>query len=76
MKQHNIDFSTFFLRYWEESVGKTVRKQVFAEMLEHFVERRIQLDVDRSLPLEHFQSAFELIEDDSVTLQGKIILTM
>ncbi|WP_051118964.1 zinc-dependent alcohol dehydrogenase family protein [Vibrio campbellii] len=76
MKQNNIDFSTFFLRYWEESVGKTVRKQVFAEMLEHFVERRIQLDVDCCLPLEQFQSAFELIEDESVALQGKIILTM
>jgi NADPH:quinone reductase-like Zn-dependent oxidoreductase len=76
MKQNNIDFNTFFLRYWEESVGKSVRKQVFAEMLEHFVEHQIQLDVDRYLPLEQFQRAFELIEDESVTLQGKIILTM
>ncbi|WP_172581269.1 zinc-dependent alcohol dehydrogenase family protein [Vibrio harveyi] len=76
MKQNNIDFSTFFLRYWEESVGKTVRKQVFAEMLEHFMEHQIQLDVDCYLPLEQFQRAFELIEDESVTLQGKIILTM
>ncbi|GAK21079.1 LOW QUALITY PROTEIN: putative oxidoreductase [Vibrio sp. JCM 19052] len=76
MKQNNIDFSTFFLRYWEESVGKTVRKQVFAEMLEHFMEHQIQLDVDFYLPLEQFQRAFELIEDESVTLQGKIILTM
>ncbi|MHA2847663.1 zinc-dependent alcohol dehydrogenase family protein [Vibrio harveyi] len=76
MKQNNIDFSTFFLRYWEESVGKTVRKQVFAEMLEHFMEHQIQLDVDCYLPLEQFQSAFELIEDEAVTLQGKIILTM
>ncbi|GAB7227320.1 zinc-dependent alcohol dehydrogenase family protein [Vibrio rotiferianus] len=76
MKQHNIDFSTFFLRYWEDSVGKTVRKQIFAEMLEHFIEHQIQLDVDRYLPLEQFQSAFELIEDESVVLQGKIILTM
>ncbi|ODM58596.1 alcohol dehydrogenase [Vibrio harveyi] len=76
MKQNNIDFSTFFLRYWEESVGKTVRKQVFAEMLEHFMEHQIQLDVDCYFPLEQFQRAFELIEDESVTLQGKIILTM
>lgn len=76
MKQHNIDFSTFFLRYWEDSVGKTVRKQIFAEMLEHFIEHQIQLDVVRYLPLEQFQSAFELIEDESVVLQGKIILTM
>ncbi|WCP83078.1 zinc-dependent alcohol dehydrogenase family protein [Vibrio harveyi] len=76
MKQNNIDFSTFFLRYWEESVGKTVRKQVFAEMLEHFMEHQIQLDVDCYLPLEQFLRAFELIEDESVTLQGKIILTM
>ncbi|EKO3798421.1 zinc-dependent alcohol dehydrogenase family protein [Vibrio harveyi] len=76
MKQNNIDFRTFFLRYWEESVGKTVRKQVFAEMLEHFMEHQIQLDVDRYLPLEQFQRAFELIEDESVTLQGKIILTI
>ncbi|MFZ3506859.1 zinc-dependent alcohol dehydrogenase family protein [Vibrio harveyi] len=76
MKQNNIDFSTFFLRYWEESVGKTVRKQVFAEMLEHFMEHQIQLDVDCYLPLEQFQRAFELIEDESVTLQGKIILTI
>ncbi|QLK47766.1 alcohol dehydrogenase [Vibrio owensii] len=76
MKQSNIDFSTFFLRYWEESVGKTARKQVFAEMLEHFMEHQVQLDVDCYLPLEQFQRAFELIEDESVTLQGKIILTM
>ncbi|MFM2624735.1 zinc-dependent alcohol dehydrogenase family protein [Vibrio owensii] len=76
MKQSNIDFSTFFLRYWEESVGKTVRKQIFAEMLEHFMEHQIQLDVDCYLLLEQFQRAFELIEDESVTLQGKIILTM
>ncbi|MDA0383751.1 zinc-dependent alcohol dehydrogenase family protein [Vibrio owensii] len=76
MKQNNIDFSTFFLRYWEESVGKTVRKQVFAEMLEHFMEHQVQLDVDCYLPLEQFQRAFELIEDEAVTLQGKIILTM
>ncbi|OQQ06441.1 alcohol dehydrogenase [Vibrio campbellii] len=76
MKQHNIDFSTFFLRYWEESVGKIVRKQVFAAMLEHFMGHQIQLDVDCYLPLEQFQRAFELIEDESVTLQGKIILTM
>ncbi|WP_104036030.1 zinc-dependent alcohol dehydrogenase family protein [Vibrio jasicida] len=76
MKQNNIDFNTFFLRYWEESVGKTVRKQVFAEMLEHFMEHQIQLDVDCYLPLEQFQRAFELIEDESVMLQGKIILTM
>ncbi|WP_404971112.1 zinc-dependent alcohol dehydrogenase family protein [Vibrio campbellii] len=76
MKQSNIDFSTFFLRYWEESVGKIVRKQVFAAMLEHFMEHQIQLDVDCYLPLEQFQRAFELIEDESVTLQGKIILTM
>ncbi|MFZ3443778.1 zinc-dependent alcohol dehydrogenase family protein [Vibrio harveyi] len=76
MKQNNIDFSTFFLRYWEESVGKTVRKQVFTEMLEHFMEHQIQLDVDCYLPLEQFQRAFELIEDESVTLQGKIILTI
>lgn len=76
MKQNTIDFSTFFLRYWEESVGKTVRKQVFAEMLEHFMEHQIQLVVDRYLPLEQFQRAFELIEDKSVALQGKIILTM
>ncbi|WP_253650070.1 zinc-dependent alcohol dehydrogenase family protein [Vibrio sp. Y29_XK_CS5] len=76
MKQNNIDFSTFFLRYWEESVGKTVRKQIFAEMLEHFMEHQIQLDVDCYLPLEQFQRAFELIKDESVTLQGKIILTM
>ncbi|HHP0468970.1 TPA: zinc-dependent alcohol dehydrogenase family protein [Vibrio harveyi] len=76
MKQSNIDFSTFFLRYWEESVGKTVRKQVFAEMLEHFMEHQIQLDVDRYLLLGQFQRAFELIEDETVTLQGKIILIM
>lgn len=76
MKQNNIDFSTFFLRYWEESVGKSVRKQIFAEMQEHFMEHKIQLDVDCNLPLEQFQHALELIEDESVTLQGKIILTM
>ena len=40
------------------------------------MEHKIQLDVDRYLPLEQFQHALELIEDESVTLQGKIILTM
>ncbi|WP_167489404.1 zinc-dependent alcohol dehydrogenase family protein [Vibrio ouci] len=76
MKQNNINFSTFFLRNWEESIGKVTRKQIFAEMLEHLMENQIQFDVARYLPLEQYQAALALIEDESTRLQGKVILTM
>ncbi|EQM45157.1 MDR/zinc-dependent alcohol dehydrogenase-like family protein [Vibrio parahaemolyticus] len=57
VKANNIDFSTFFLRYWEESVGKGGRKTVFAEMLKHFIANDIKLAVAHYLPLEAFQTA-------------------
>lgn len=76
MKTNNIDFSTFFLRYWEESVGKGGRKTVFAEMLKHFIANDIKLVVAHYLPLEAFQTAIEQIEEKSLARSGKIILTM
>ncbi|HCG9721783.1 zinc-dependent alcohol dehydrogenase family protein [Vibrio parahaemolyticus] len=76
MKTNNIDFSTFFLRYWEESVGKGARKRVFAEMLKHFIANDIKLAVAHYLPLEAFQTAIEQIEEKSLARSGKIILTM
>ncbi|EOV0852451.1 zinc-dependent alcohol dehydrogenase family protein [Vibrio parahaemolyticus] len=76
MKTNNIDFSTFFLRYWEESVGKGGRKRVFAEMLKHFIANDIKLAVAHYLPLEAFQTAIEQIEEKSLARSGKIILTM
>ncbi|EHH3740724.1 zinc-dependent alcohol dehydrogenase family protein [Vibrio parahaemolyticus] len=76
MKANNIDFSTFFLRYWEESVGKGGRKTVFAEMLKHFIANDIKLAVAHYLPLEAFQTALEQIEEKSLARSGKIILTM
>lgn len=74
-KNQNIDFSTFFLRYWENSVGKGIRREKFSMMLDHFITNKIQLDVERCIPLEQVQSAIELIESKSTTLHGKIILT-
>ena len=74
-KNQNIDFSTFFLRYWEDSVGKDVRREKFTMMLDHFIVNKIQLDVDRCIPLDQVQFAIELIESKSTTLHGKIILT-
>ncbi|HHF3019319.1 TPA: zinc-dependent alcohol dehydrogenase family protein [Vibrio diabolicus] len=76
MKANNIDFSTFFLRYWEESVGKGGRKTVFAEMLEHFISSDIKLNVAYYLPLEDFQTAIEMVERRSSAVSGKIILTL
>ncbi|EJN6826537.1 zinc-dependent alcohol dehydrogenase family protein [Vibrio cidicii] len=76
IKQREINFSTFFLRYWEESVGKVVRKEVFAEMLAHFLTQHIALDIERKLPLAKFQSAIESIENPANRRQGKIILTL
>jgi len=76
MRRNNIDFMTFFLRCWEESVGKAARKEVFYEMLAHFIENEVSLNVDRYLPLEDFHTALELVEIESSSLQGKIILTM
>jgi NADPH:quinone reductase-like Zn-dependent oxidoreductase len=74
-KNLNIDFSTFFLRYWENSVGKDIRREKFSMMLDHFITNKIQLDVDRCIPLEQVQSAIELMVPKSTTLRGKIILT-
>ncbi|KAA8681115.1 zinc-dependent alcohol dehydrogenase family protein [Vibrio gigantis] len=69
-----IDFSTFFLRYWEDAEGKDVRREKFMAMLEHFIANDIQLDVDRCLPLDEFQTAIDLIESKTTPLNGKIIL--
>ncbi len=74
VKSQDIDFSTFFLRYWENAVGKDVRRKKFTLMLDHFITNRIQLDVDRYIPLDDIQSAIELIESEATPLQGKIIL--
>lgn len=76
MKTNNTDFSTFFLRYWEESVGKGGRKTVFAEMLDHFIANDIKLNVASELPLEDFQTAIEMVEQRSSAVSGKIILTL
>lgn len=74
MKNHHINFSTFFLRYWEDAVGKDIRREKFSMMLDHFITNKIQLDVDRCIPLEQVQSAIEIVESKSATLHGKIIL--
>ena len=73
-KRENIDFSTFFLRYWENAVGKDIRREKFTMMLDHFITNKIQLDVDRCIPLDQVQSAIELIGSKLLTLHGKIIL--
>ncbi|MGR5354542.1 zinc-dependent alcohol dehydrogenase family protein [Vibrio chagasii] len=73
-KEHAIDFSTFFLRYWEEAEGKKVRRDQFESMLDHFIENEIQLEVDRYFPLEQIQTAIDLIESKTTRLDGKIIL--
>ncbi|MFM2662311.1 zinc-dependent alcohol dehydrogenase family protein [Vibrio chagasii] len=73
-KEHAIDFSTFFLRYWEEAEGKKVRRDQFESMLDHFIENEIQLEVDRYFPLEKIQTAIDLIESKTTRLDGKIIL--
>ena len=70
----SIYFSTFFLRYWENAVGKDVRRTKFTKMLDHFIVNKIQLDVDRYVPLDQVQSAIGLIEAKSTALKGKIIL--
>ncbi len=73
-KSQHIDFSTFFLRYWEEAEGKDVRRDKFTTMLDHFITNDIQLDVDRYFPLEQVQTAIDLIESKTIRLDGKIIL--
>ncbi|WP_286299043.1 zinc-dependent alcohol dehydrogenase family protein [Vibrio apostichopi] len=73
-KNQAIDFSTFFLRYWEEAEGKDVRRDKFTNMLDHFIANDIQLDVDRCLPLDDVQAAIDLIESKTTRLDGKIIL--
>ncbi|WP_139685926.1 zinc-dependent alcohol dehydrogenase family protein [Vibrio tasmaniensis] len=73
-KNQAIDFSTFFLRYWEEAEGKDVRREKFTTMLDHFITNDIQLDVDRYLPLDEVQTAIDLIESKTTRLNGKIIL--
>lgn len=75
-KSQAIDFSTFFLRYWEEAEGKDIRRDKFESMLEHFIANDIQLDVDRCLPLDEVQTAIDLIESKSTRLNGKIILLL
>ncbi|WP_104398479.1 zinc-dependent alcohol dehydrogenase family protein [Vibrio penaeicida] len=76
VKRQNIAFSTFFLRHWEGAVGRDSRRARFTMMLDHFIENQIQLDVDRHVRLDAALSAIELIEDESVALNGKIILTI
>lgn len=73
-KNSNIQFSTFFLRYWENQVGKDVRRATFYAMLEHFITNKIRLDIDRIMPLDQVVEAIELIESKEVVLHGKIIL--
>ncbi|MFA0429390.1 zinc-dependent alcohol dehydrogenase family protein [Vibrio sp. 10N.222.51.C5] len=73
-KNQHIDFSTFFLRYWEEAEGKDVRRDKFTTMLDHFITNDIQLDVDRYLPFDEVQTAIDLIESKTTRLEGKIIL--
>ncbi|MEZ8696164.1 zinc-dependent alcohol dehydrogenase family protein [Vibrio lentus] len=73
-KSQGIDFSTFFLRYWEEAEGKGVRRDKFTSMLDHFITNDIQLDVDRYLPFDEVQTAIDLIESKTTRLDGKIIL--
>lgn len=73
-KDHYINFSTFFLRHWEDLVGKTARRAVFEQMLAHYTEREIRFDVDRCMTLSEVVSAIELIEKKPNTLRGKVIL--
>ncbi|PML47396.1 alcohol dehydrogenase [Vibrio lentus] len=73
-KSQGINFSTFFLRYWEEAEGKDVRRDKFTSMLDHFITNDIQLDVDRYLPFDEVQTAIDLIESKTTRLDGKIIL--
>ena len=75
-KNQAIEFSTFFLRYWEEAEGKKVRRDQFESMLDHFIKNEIQLDVDRYFPLEQVQTAIDLIESKTTRLDGKIILLL
>ena len=76
VKNKSIDFSTFFLGYWENAVGKKVRRQKFAMMLAHFITNEIKLNVDRYIALDDFQTALEIIESKSTLLNGKIILNL
>ena len=73
-KNQAIEFSTFFLRYWEEAEGKKARRDQFESMLDHFIKNEIQLEVDRYFPLEQIQTAIDLIESKTTRLDGKIIL--
>ena len=74
-KKFNIQFRTFFLRYWENQVGTEVRRTTFYAMLEHFITNKIQLDIDRIMPLDQVIKAITLIESKEIALHGKIILT-
>ena len=73
-KAQSINFSTFFLRYWENGVGKDVRRDKFTTMLDHFITNDIRLDVDRCIPLDEIQSAIDLIESKTMPLNGKVIV--
>ncbi|WP_330959808.1 zinc-dependent alcohol dehydrogenase family protein [Photobacterium sp. 53610] len=75
-QRQQIQFSNFFLRYWEDQAGKAARREQFDMMLEHFLSNKIALDVDQYFPLEQFQLALETIEKHRAALKGKIILTM
>lgn len=72
-KRANVEFRTFFLRYWEDGVGSQVRRNAFESMLKHFLSNDIALDVDRSMCFSDYLQAIELIESNK-PLEGKIIL--
>jgi NADPH:quinone reductase-like Zn-dependent oxidoreductase len=74
-KRLDIEFSTFFLRYWEKHVGNTVRREAFEKMLEHFLRHGVRLDVECCMSLKDVHKAIELIESDQ-PLSGKVILTV
>ncbi|KDM92920.1 zinc-dependent alcohol dehydrogenase family protein [Photobacterium galatheae] len=75
-QRQQIQFSNFFLRYWEDQAGKAIRREKFEMMLKHFLSNKIALDVDQYAPLEQFQLALKAIENHRSSLKGKVILTM
>ncbi|WP_070972094.1 zinc-dependent alcohol dehydrogenase family protein [Vibrio sonorensis] len=76
VEHKNLSFSTFFLRYWEEKVGRAERRNGFIEMLEHFLTHGIELNVGRRYPLSQFQDALKLVESSAGKLNGKVILSV
>lgn len=75
VRARQIDFSTFFLRHWENSVGKNSRCEIFKNMLDHFMANKISLDVDRYIPFEDFRLAMNITELSSRSLCGKLVFT-